>query len=50
MQGADGEGGTVTQRYGLRDDQRARIEPELPGRVGYMGGIAWMSYSNGRHN
>ncbi len=35
-----GEGGGVTRRYGLRDDQWARIEHLLPGRVGYVGGTA----------
>ena len=28
------------RRYGLRDDQWARMEPLLPGRVGYVGGTA----------
>lgn len=27
----------MTRRYGLRDDQWARIEPLLPGRVGHVG-------------
>lgn len=27
----------MTRRYGLRDDQWARIEPLLPGRLGYVG-------------
>jgi transposase len=30
----------VTRRYGLRDDQWARMEHLLPGRVGYVGGTA----------
>jgi len=30
----------MTRRYGLRDDQWARIEGLLPGRVGYVGGTA----------
>ena len=33
-------GDGVTRRYGLRDDQGARIAPLLPGRVGYVGGTA----------
>lgn len=28
----------TTRRYALRDDQWARMEPPLPGRVGYVGG------------
>lgn len=27
----------MTRRYGLRDDQWARIEPLLPGRAGHVG-------------
>ena len=30
----------MTRRYGLRDDQWARMEQLLPGRVGYVGGTA----------
>jgi len=30
----------MTRRYALRDDQWARIEGLLPGRVGYVGGTA----------
>ncbi len=30
----------MTRRYGLRDDQWARIEPLLPGRAGHVGGTA----------
>ena len=30
----------TTRRYGLRDDQWARIEHLLPGRVGHVGGTA----------
>jgi transposase len=30
----------MTRRYGLRDDQWARMEPLLPGRVGHVGGTA----------
>jgi len=30
----------MTRRYGLRDDQWARMEHLLPGRVGYVGGTA----------
>ena len=30
----------MTRRYGLRDDQWARIEHLLPGRAGYVGGTA----------
>jgi len=30
----------MTRRYGLRDDQWARLEPLLPGRVGQVGGTA----------
>ena len=30
----------MTARYGLRDDQWARIEGGLPGRVGHVGGTA----------
>lgn len=30
----------MTQRYGLRDDQRARREGPLPGRLGHVGGTA----------
>ena len=30
----------MTRRYGLRDDQWARIEGLLPGRVGHVGGTA----------
>ncbi len=30
----------VTRRYGLRDDQWARMADLLPGRVGYVGGTA----------
>ena len=30
----------MTRRYGLRDDQWARIEHLLPGRVGHVGGRA----------
>lgn len=30
----------MTRRYGLRDDQWARLEPLLPGRVGHVGGTA----------
>ncbi len=30
----------MTSRYGLRDDQWARIEGLLPGRVGHVGGTA----------
>lgn len=30
----------TTRRYALRDDQWARIEGLLPGRVGYVGGTA----------
>ena len=30
----------MTRRYGLRDDQWARIEQLLPGRAGYVGGTA----------
>ena len=30
----------MTARYGLRDDQWARIEGRLPGRVGHVGGTA----------
>ncbi len=30
----------MTRRYALRDDQWARMEPLLPGRVGYVGGTA----------
>ena len=30
----------TTRRYGLRDDQWARIEHLLPGRVGQVGGTA----------
>jgi transposase len=30
----------MTRRYGLRDDQWARIAHQLPGRVGYGGGTA----------
>jgi transposase len=30
----------MTRRYGLRDDQGARIEALLPGRVGHVGGTA----------
>jgi len=30
----------MTRRYGLRDDQWARIAPLLPGRVGHVGGTA----------
>ena len=30
----------MPRRYGLRDDQWARIEPLLPGRVGRVGGTA----------
>jgi len=30
----------MTRRYALRDDQRARMEALLPGRVGYAGGTA----------
>ncbi len=30
----------MTRRYALRDDQWARIEPLLPGRVGHVGGTA----------
>ena len=33
-------GDGVTRRYGLRDDQGARIAHLLPGRVGYGGGTA----------
>jgi len=38
--GGSGAGGAVTRRYALRDDQWARIEPLLPGRVGHVGGTA----------
>ena len=30
----------MTRRYGLRDDQWARMEHVLPGRVGHVGGAA----------
>jgi len=30
----------TTRRYALRDDQWARLEGLLPGRVGYVGGTA----------
>jgi transposase len=30
----------MTRRYGVRDDQWARIEALLPGRVGHVGGTA----------
>jgi len=30
----------MARRYGLRDDQWARIAPLLPGRVGHVGGTA----------
>ena len=30
----------MTRRYGLRDDQWARMEHLLPGRVGHVGGTA----------
>ena len=30
----------MTRRYGLRDDQWARIEDLLPGRLGHVGGTA----------
>jgi transposase len=30
----------MTRRYGVRDDQWARIAPLLPGRVGHVGGTA----------
>src|SRR3954447_13975586 len=30
----------MTRRDGLRDDQWARMEPLLPGRVGHVGGTA----------
>jgi len=30
----------MTRRYGLRDDQWARLEPLLLGRVGHVGGTA----------
>jgi len=30
----------MTRRYALRDDQWARMEPLLPGRVGHVGGTA----------
>jgi len=30
----------MTRRYGVRDDQWARIEGLLPGRVGHVGGTA----------
>ncbi len=30
----------MTRRYGLRDDQWARMEHVLPGRVGHVGGTA----------
>ncbi len=30
----------MTRRYGLRDDQWARIAPLLPGRAGHVGGTA----------
>jgi transposase len=30
----------MTRRYGLRDDQWARMAHLLPGRVGYVGGTA----------
>jgi transposase len=30
----------MTRRYGLRDDQWARIAHRLPGRVGHVGGTA----------
>ena len=30
----------MTRRYGLRDEQWARIEALLPGRVGHVGGTA----------
>ena len=30
----------TTRRYGLRDDQWARMEHLLPGRVGHVGGTA----------
>ena len=30
----------MTRRYGLRDDQWARMAPLLPGRVGHVGGTA----------
>ena len=30
----------MTRRYGLRDDQWARMAELLPGRVGYVGGTA----------
>ncbi len=37
---AEGEGGGMTRRYGLREDQWGRIEGLLPGRVGHVGGTA----------
>ncbi len=40
MRQADGEGRTVTRRYGLRDDQWGRMEHLLPGRAGQVGGTA----------
>ena len=40
MGGAGGEEGLVTRRYGLRDDQWARMEHLLPGRAGHVGGTA----------
>ena len=30
----------MTRRYGLRDDQWARMAPLLPGRAGHVGGTA----------
>ena len=38
--GRNGEEVGVTRRYGLRDDQWARMEHLLPGRVGHVGGTA----------
>ena len=33
-------GGMTMRRYALRDDQWARVEDLLPGRVGHVGGTA----------
>lgn len=37
---AAAKGAAMTRRYALRDDQWARIEHLLPGRVGHVGGTA----------